>query len=170
LNTEFKQNDIITTVLKCHNGETVTIFLDTTLPRYYSRRFTVRGTRGMYTEDLNMVFLDGMIHSKKLHQGNGRKYRLLYGHPLWRKKNRKYRKFGHGGMDWFILRSFIETIKNDAYPPIDTYDSATYMAITALSEKSLENGSSVIQFPDFTNGKWKKKDISKILPDFCLEY
>lgn len=170
MNTEFKQNDIITTILECHNGEIVTIFLDTTLPRFYSRRFTVRGTRGMYMEDLNMVFLDGMLHTKKLYQGNGRKFRFLYGHLLWNRKNRKYRRFGHGGMDWFVIRSFIETIKQEAYPPIDVYDTATFMAISALSEISLENNNSKVEFPDFTKGKWQKKDISRIIPEFSLEY
>ena len=170
MNTEFKQNDIIVTVLKCANGETVTIFLDTTLPRYYSRRFTVRGTRGMYTEDNNVVYMDGMIEYLKLLRGNGKRFLKTHGHPLWSKKNKKFRKFGHGGMDWLVIRAFIETVKHGAYPPIDVYDAATYMAITALSEKSLENNNSTVEFPDFTNGKWQKKDISKILPEFSLEY
>ncbi len=170
MNTEFKQNDIIVTVLKCLNGETVTIFLDTTLPRYYSRRFTVRGTRGMYSEDNNVVFVDGMIESLKILKGNGKRFLKTHGHPLWSKNNKRFKKFGHGGMDWFVIRAFIETVKNDAYAPIDVYDAATYMAITALSEISLQNDSSIVEFPDFTKGKWENKDISMILPEFSLEY
>jgi hypothetical protein len=169
MTTEFKQNDIIVTVLRCHNGETVTIYLDTTLPRFYSRRFTIRGTRGMYMEDGNLVYMDGMIENYRILRGNGKKFAKKYGHDLWSKKNKKYRKFGHGGMDWFVLRAFIETVKNDAYPPIDVYDTATYMAITALSEKSLEKGSIPVEFPDFTNGKWQSKDTTKILPEFLLD-
>ena len=46
-NTQFAQGDIITTVIKCAGGQTITLTLDTTLPRYYSRGFTVRGTKGM---------------------------------------------------------------------------------------------------------------------------
>ena len=157
MNTEFKQNDIIVTVLKCQNGETVTIFLDTTLPRYYSRRFTVRGTRGMYTEENNVVYMDGMIEYLKLLRGNGKRFLKTHGHPLWNKKNKKFRKFGHGGMDWLVIRAFIETVKHDAYPPIDVYDAATYMAITALSEKSLENNSSTVEFPDVHQGKMAEK-------------
>ena len=60
MSTDFKQDDIIVTVLRCENGEMVTIFLDTTLPRPYSRRFTVHGTRGMYMEDGNYVYMDGI--------------------------------------------------------------------------------------------------------------
>lgn len=170
LNTDFKQEDIITTVMRCHNGETITIFLDTTLPRFYSRKFTVRGTRGMYMEDGNIVYLDGMTHNVRRLLGNGKKYAKKYGHDLWSRKNKKYRRYGHGGMDWFVLRAFIETVKNGAYPPIDVYDTVTYMSITALSEISLEKGSETVEFPDFTNGKWRQKDTSKILLEFSLEY
>lgn len=51
----------MTTVLTCAGGETVTLVLDTTLPRaYYSRNFSVRGTRGMSSEERQVVFLEGM--------------------------------------------------------------------------------------------------------------
>ena len=38
--------------------------------------------------------------------------------------------------------------------PIDVYDAATYMAITALSEQSVAMGGLPQAFPDFTHGKW----------------
>ena len=37
MKTEFRQGDIVTTVIKCAGGETIVLTLDTTLPRYYSR-------------------------------------------------------------------------------------------------------------------------------------
>jgi hypothetical protein len=169
MNADFQQNDIIVTVLRCHNGETVTIFLDTTLPRFYSRRFTIRGTRGMFMEDTNLVYMDGMPENLRRLRNNAKKFSKQYGHDLYSTKNKKYRKYGHGGMDWFVVRALIETIKHDAYPPIDVYDAATYLAITALSQLSLENGSTPVEFPDFTNDKWQNKDTSKILPEFLLD-
>lgn len=36
MQTEFKQGDIVTTIITCENGETITLTLDTTLPRIYS--------------------------------------------------------------------------------------------------------------------------------------
>ena len=59
MDTEFAQGDVITTVITCANGETITMTLDTTLPRYYSRGFYVQGTKGMYTEENESVFLEG---------------------------------------------------------------------------------------------------------------
>ena len=58
LNTQFAQGDIITTVIKCAGGQTIVLTLDTTLPRYYSRGFTVRGTKGFYEETTDSIFLD----------------------------------------------------------------------------------------------------------------
>ena len=36
------------------------------------------------------------------------------------------------------------------------YDAVTMSVIFPLSEKSILNGSSTVEFPDFTRGKWKK--------------
>jgi hypothetical protein len=57
---EFAQGDIVNTTIKCAGGQTITLTLDTTLPRFYSREFTVRGTDGLYEAGPGMVFLDGM--------------------------------------------------------------------------------------------------------------
>ena len=38
--------------------------------------------------------------------------------------------------------------------PVDVYDAASWMAITALSEMSVARGGAVVDIPDFTNGKW----------------
>lgn len=42
---KFKQGDIVNTIITCENGETISIRLDTTLPRSYSREFTVKVQR-----------------------------------------------------------------------------------------------------------------------------
>ena len=41
----FNQGDVVTTTITCANGETITLKLDTTLPRYYSRGLLVQGTK-----------------------------------------------------------------------------------------------------------------------------
>ena len=58
IGTKFAQGDIVTTMIKCANGETVTLMLDTTLPKYYSREFTVRGTKGLCMQETNMILLE----------------------------------------------------------------------------------------------------------------
>ena len=155
---EFAQGDIVTTVIKCAKGQTITLVLDTTLPRVYSRGFTVRGTQGAYFEDMNMVFIDGVQEeswSAKPFWDNGQEYAKTHGHPLWKDYDPKG---GHGGMDYLVISAFFEAMTTGKKPPIDVYDAAAYMCITALSEESIHKGSAPVAIPDFTRGKWYMRD------------
>lgn len=155
---EYKQSDIVTTILNCAGGETVTIVLDTTLPRaYYSRNFSVRGTLGMSSEERKVVFLNGM---KEEISFNEEEMFEKYDHPLHAEYLKKGVKEGHGGMDWLVCRAFIESVKAKIDTPIDAYDTATWLAIGALSAESLDNGNKVVEFPDFTDGKWQNREPS----------
>ena len=62
---------------------------------------------------------------------------------------------GHGGMDFFILRAFVESLKRNVLPPIDVYDAVSMSVICPLSEKSIRLNSASVKIPDFTRGKWK---------------
>jgi hypothetical protein len=76
-----------------------------------------------------------------------------YDHPIW-KKFRANQVGGHGGMDYLVLSAFVEAVRNRQPTPIDVYDVAAWMSVTALSEQSVALGGAVLPFPDFTNGKW----------------
>ncbi len=166
-NEEFAQGDIVTTVIKCANGETIVLTLDTTLPRYYSRGFTVRGTKGMYEEATDSVFIDteadrslDFIWRKECF-GNAEKYEEEFEHPIWKQYKKEGIQGSHDGMDWLEFKYFFDALKNDAPMPIDVYDAASWMAITALSEMSIAKGGQVVDIPDFTKGKWMR-DESKL--------
>lgn len=157
-NQHFNQGDVVTTVIKCANGETVTITLDTTLPRAYSRAFSVRGTKASYNEDTASFYFPKEHESiegnpKKL-LNNEDTYLDRYQPEIWKKYNDIAMKTGHDGMDFMVLSAFFESVEKDATPPIDTYDTATWMSISALSEESIAKGSAPVFFPDFTEGKW----------------
>ncbi len=157
--TVFNQGDIVTTMIKCANGETITIDLDTTLPRAYSRGFEAHGTKGVYLEDNDSLFLDSDMSTEdhfkwKEHWGNAEKYQEKYDHPLWQEYTKGEVNKGHGGIDWLVLRAFFESVKRGTYMPIDVYDMALWMSITPLSEMSISMGSMPVAIPDFTNGKW----------------
>lgn len=159
-NAKFAQGDIITTVIKCANGETIILKLDTTLPRYYSRGFTVRGTNGMYEEVTDSVFVDteeDRSHDfdwRKICAGNAEKYQEQWDHPVWKKYIEEGVQGTHDGMDWLEFKLFFEALRNDAPMPVDVYDAATWMSITVLSEMSIAKGGAVMDIPDFTGGKW----------------
>ena len=57
-------------------------------------------------------------------------------------------------MDYLVIAAFAESIRNKTQTPIDVYDTATWMAVTVLSEQSVVLGSTAVAFPDFTKGKW----------------
>lgn len=159
----FRQGDVVHTVLTCENGETILLRLDTTMPRFYSRDFTVRGTKGMYTQDTNMVHMDGdpewgIVHFLKNGSlDNAVKYEDEFLPDIWKNITPEAQAAGHGGMDWFVYKAFVDAVENGTPMPIDVYDSATWQAVGALSEKSIAEGGAPQAMPDFTRGAWKTR-------------
>lgn len=156
INTRFAQGDVVTTVIKCARGETITLVLDTTLPRYYSRNFTVRGTKGMYEEVTDSIFLDPddrkFDFNWKPQWGNAESYQEKYESQTWKKYIEDGIVGGHDGMDYLVLNAFFDSVIEGKPCPIDVYDAAAWMSITALSEKSIALGSAPVEIPDFTGG------------------
>ena len=162
---KFRQGDIVTTVITCANGETITLTLDTTLPRFYSREFTTRSTKGICMQDANLVMLEGdddfhefwepwVVIEKKI---NSAKRYEEFLPPIWKDITEEEMNAGHGGMDYLMLKSFVNHALGDKEMPIDVYDAATWMSITALSEQSVSLGGAPVPVPDFTKGKWIKR-------------
>lgn len=159
----FAQGDVVTTVIKCAGGETITLTLDTTLPRYYSRNFSVRGTNAMYEEATDSIFMDctnDVEHDYdwiKHCVGNARKYEEEYEHPVWKKYLQDGVGKGHGGIDYLEFSIFFDALENDKPMPVDVYDAASWMAVTILSEMSVARGGALVDIPDFTRGKWQMR-------------
>ena len=157
---EYVIGDIVTTVVKCDNGETVTINHNIHSPRPYSLNFRVEGTMGIWQVDNNSIYLESaeeFLSPERSHPEweSFDKYQEEYDHPLWRKYSSQAEGAGHGGMDFFVRHAFIESIKRKEPTPIDVYDLVSWSVITPLSEQSIAQGSAPIKFPDFTRGKWK---------------
>jgi len=120
------------------------------LPRPYDNRWLLQGTRGIYNEQRNAVYLAD--RSPAYHQWEPfPPYEAQYKHKLWEKGGAG----GHGGVDGLMLRSFLEAVREKRPLPIDVYDSVTMSAIIGLSGQSIASGSQPVEFPDFTRGKWE---------------
>ena len=165
---DYKQGDIIDTIITSAGGETIRLTLDTTLPRtHYSRNISVRGTNGMVTEETKAIFLEdaGM---KEPVRDNLNEFYKKYEHPLQKEVQAEIQKRGSdnavtfgvhaNGADWLPLRAFVESVKNQTMPPIDIYDTLTLLCIGAVSAKSIELGGAPVDIPDFTNGKWQNRE------------
>ena len=162
LHTRFAQGDVVNTMIKCAGGETILLTLNTTLPRFYSRDFTVCGTKGMYEEENDTVFLDKKYTAEeewdfRKFWGNAKEYEEEYDHPIWKKFLNDGVQGGHGGMDWLVFEAFFNSIRNNEPCPIDVYDAAAWMCISALSEESIAMGGQPVAIPDFTNGEWLRR-------------
>lgn len=156
-----KVGDVVTTMIKCANEETLLLQHDTNLPRPYSLGFRVQGTNGIWMDVNNGMYIQGQ--SKQAHRwDNASEWLEKYDHPLWKKYGNDAAGAGHGGMDWFVLNAFVESVKRKIPTPQDVYDAVAWSAITPLSETSIRLGGETVDFPDFTGGKWmyRKNDFA----------
>ena len=160
----YNEGDIVLSVIRCANGETILLRHGISLPRPYSRCQLVQGTRGLWEEDAKGIFIEGISKTEERIDSAGNPYTVHnwdpvdsfyeeYDHPIW-KKYRDKQIGEHGGMDYLTLSAFAEAVRERKPTPIDVYDVAAWMSVTALSEQSVALGGQVLPFPDFTNGKW----------------
>ncbi|MBO4933206.1 MAG: Gfo/Idh/MocA family oxidoreductase [Clostridia bacterium] len=155
-NAEFRLGDIVTTTIRCANGETIVLTHDTSSPRPYSRGGRVQGTCGLWMEDLHALHIEGRTKGEVWEPMEN--YWEEFEHPLWKKTKAADFTGGHGGMDWLVMRAFLEAVRRKIQTPIDVYDSATLMAVALLSEESIALGSAPVAIPDFTDGMWIKRE------------
>ncbi|MBQ9806004.1 MAG: Gfo/Idh/MocA family oxidoreductase [Clostridia bacterium] len=160
---QFRQGDIVNTIITCADGSTISMRLDTTLPRHYSREFNLHGTRGCYEMNTNMVFLEGGMETYqpveyyKASFNNAAEYEEKYLPSIWKDLTDEQKKVGHGGMDGVMFRAFVDLLKAGKPMPIDVYDAASWMVVTALSEASVAAGGMPQAIPDFTGGMWTRR-------------
>ena len=155
-NINFNLGDIVTSMIKCANGETIIVTHDTNLPRPYSLGFRVEGTNGLWYNDGNTIYVDGKSKAADEWDSSAG-WISQYDHKYWREKGKEAEGGGHGGMDFIMLNDFFDSVRNNRQVPLDAYDAAAWSAISALSEMSVARGGSLVDFPDFTRGKWIKR-------------
>ena len=161
----FNMADIIVSVIKCANGETITLTHGVSLPRPYSRNGRVQGTRGIWLENARGIFIEGISDVRQEAEPGWKPFPghvwdpvdmfyEKYDHPIWKEYLGNGEVGGHGGMDGLTLMAFFAAIRDHLPTPIDVYDCAAWMSVSCLSEQSIALGGAPVAFPDFTNGKW----------------
>ena len=155
----FTQGDVVNTMIKCARGETILLTHDTTLPRPYSRGGRLQGTKGIWSEDKHGVNIEGRTVST-CWAHNWDDISLYYDEfepELWKQFIKNGVVGGHDGMDYLVLSALIHSLRNGLALPIDVYDMASWMVVTALSEQSIAMGSTPVPVPDFTCGAWIRR-------------
>lgn len=148
----FNLGDIVTSMIKCANGQTIIVTHDTNSPRPYSLGFRIQGTEGLWMNDGNGVHIEGK--SKPHRWDKADEWFTKYDHKLWSTLEAQAKEAGHGGMDFIMMYDFIDAIRNKKPAPMDCYDAAAWSAISGLSEMSIARGGALVDFPDFTRGQW----------------
>ncbi len=159
----YAQGDIVSTVIRTKKGKSIVINYDMQLPRPYDNRWMIQGTRGIYNEQRDSVYLTE--HSPEYHEWEPfPPYQEKHDHAWWKAIQGVGGEYGHGGTDYLELKMFVEAVRNGTQTPIDVYESVIMSANGPLSEESIARGSAPVKVPDFTRGKWKTRK-----PRFALD-
>jgi predicted dehydrogenase len=146
--------DVNASLLKTTAGQTIYLTHDTNLPRPYSRKYVLQGTRGILEGYPRRVYIEGQ--SAAPHRWDPvEKWFESHDHPLWKSEKVKQASVGHGGMDWLEDWRLIACLREGVPTDQNVYDGATVSVVGPLSEWSVANGSKPVKVPDFTRGRWK---------------
>ena len=158
---EYALGDTNTTLLETANGRTVTLYFDLCTPRPYDLILRAQGTKATYEGNHDAIHLAGTTPEGEW--GKFDTYQEKYEHPIWRDLSAEaVKNGGHGGGDYIEIHEFLQAVRNHTPPPIDVYDAVTWSAIVPLSIESVSKHGQVLDFPDFTEGKWKTNPVDPI--------
>ncbi len=153
---KFILSDVVTTMIRTMNGETILVTHDTSLPRPYSRNILIQGTRGIvrkYPEP--KIYIEGVSKTDDQWEPVNN-YLKKYQHPIWEELETASKGAGHGGMDYIEDYRLVNALLKGVEPDMDVYDAVAMSAVRVLSEQSIARQGKTLKFPDFTRGMWKK--------------
>jgi predicted dehydrogenase len=154
---KFALGDVVSSLIRTRNGETILVTHDTNTPRPYSRDYLIQGTRGIVQKyPTPLIYVDGRSPKHEWEDLIAH-YAAEWEHPLWKALYEKAREGGHGGMDYIEDYRLIQCLLRGEPMEMDVYDAAALSAVTELSERSIAGRSKTVDFPDFTRGKWKER-------------
>ena len=161
----FAQGDVNTTLIRTEQGRSYSLYYDTGSPRPKEHLIRVQGTKGVYSPQVDKIFIDGRSNKNEgpnwLHNPEWEAidaYREEYEHPLWKTHGGAAKATAHGGTDYMTVYRLLKNFHENKPPDIDVYDAATWSAIAPLTEQSAAGRSRPIDIPDFTRGKWKRRN------------
>ncbi len=144
------------------SGSTIMLQHDVSTPRPYSRIHLVSGTKA-FAQKYPLPGKIAVGHEDFLDESQMKELEEKYTPEIVRKIGELAKRIGgHGGMDFMMDWRLIDCLRNGLPVDMDVYDAAIWSVIGPLSEWSVANGSSPIQVPDFTMGRWKENKVHDI--------
>ena len=151
-------NKVNNTLLKTELGRTILIQFDERTPRPYSRIQTLCGTRGFAQKyPLPTIQIDGQTTltgaeaEAYIHSQHDDKTKAL----IQRGKDLGVENL----MNFIMDHRLVNRLLQHRAPDISVYDAALWSCITELSAQSVLQGSTPVEIPDFTRGRWKNDTI-----------
>ncbi|HLG05034.1 MAG TPA: Gfo/Idh/MocA family oxidoreductase [Gemmatimonadales bacterium] len=149
----FVLGDINVSLIRTMRGQTIFLSHDTNLPRPYSRKYVLQGTRGLVEGYPRRVYVEG--HSQSHRWDPVDSWFERYDHPLWKDQSVQAASTGHGGMDWLEDWRLIACLREGLPTDQNVYDGAAWSVIGPLTEWSVANRGRPARVPDFTRGAWR---------------
>ena len=153
-NERYVLGDINVSLIRTMRGQTIFLSHDTNLPRPYSRKYILQGTRGLVEGYPRRVYIEGMSKAEDRWDPIEAWFES-HDHPLWKSEKVRTASAGHGGMDWLEDWRLINCLREGQPTDQNVYDGAAWSVIGPLTEWSVKNGGRPIQVPDFTRGRWR---------------
>ena len=162
---QYALGDVNVSLIKTAHGRTIYLSHDTNLPRPYSRIHMLQGTKGIFQGYPNRVYFDDFGRGHRWIDGEGYEYenelydldriREQYEHPIIKELRDQSEGAGHGGMDYLEDYRLIKCLNEGLPTDTNVYWAASLSAVCELTEISVANGSTPVEFPDFTRGRWR---------------
>jgi hypothetical protein len=150
----YRLGDVNTTLIRTARGQTIYLTHDTNLPRPYSRKYVLQGTKGLVEGYPRRVYVEGRSAAEDRWDPAERWFES-HDHPLWKSDQVKQATKGHGGMDFLEDWRLIHCLRNGLPTDQTVYDAAAWSVITPLTEQSAAARSRPVPVPDFTRGRWR---------------
>jgi len=153
--TPFSKGDSITTLIQTASGAMIDLRCDTlsSRPHRTTTYHTIQGETGSYRSLTGDVWTES--RSKAYKWETLEQYAREFDPPLWKEWEQQAKDSGHGGVDFFVMKEFLDAVRNDTASPIDAYDAAAWSCIVPLSAESIRRGNARVEIPDFTGGRVK---------------
>lgn len=121
----------------------------------HDNSYRVCGTKGQI-ENLRGMGEQVMLRYNKWETPEGEESEKLY-LPDWNDKDKELiEKTGHGGGDFLVVREFIDCIKENRKPEFDVYFATAMASVAILAHRSVVEGGTVYEVPDFRREEDRK--------------
>ncbi|MBM4188025.1 MAG: Gfo/Idh/MocA family oxidoreductase [Gemmatimonadetes bacterium] len=150
----YRLGDVNVSLIRTVKGQTIYLTHDTNLPRPYSRKYLLQGTKGLVEGYPRRVYIEGASEREDRWDAVEQWF-ASHDHPLWASEGVKQASRGHGGMDFLEDLRLIHCLRRGLPTDQNVYDAAAWSVITSITEQSLTARSKPVSIPDFTRGRWR---------------